>query len=228
MSAMNNMNFPCVWSFLFGLLICTKLILALVCYQCNNCDNVTSCTCNAEIETNVESSYCILLRENLPDGVNIEIKRVPRNFTAYDAYDPYYISVRETIFYDQTTPHWLSTSNLIVYACQADRCNQADLLKQFPVNGLSLMLPLDWLNENLLRKADKSTTSCYNCLNEIICRNAECFMNQTNCNIKNCRGSCIMGEKLNKSEKDHFNYESFCSDDTTDGPKPQPPEVHNQ
>ncbi|CAF0894305.1 unnamed protein product [Rotaria sordida] len=206
-------------------LLSAQLTSALICFQCNNCDDITSCTCDNIINIDTETSYCILLRESLSNAINIEIKHIPRNSTRYYIYDPHYISVQETISYNGSIRGWYTKSNKITYACQTDRCNQADLIKQLPSNGLSLMLPNDWLDGNLLRKPDKITTSCRDCEGETICDDAANLMNINKCNIKECQGSCIMGETFEKAETTQFCYESFCSDDTSMGPVMQVPEI---
>jgi hypothetical protein len=196
-------------SFLFIFLLSIQSTLTLVCYECEECTDIT-CTCNNTITTETKDSYCILLRENLSNGVNVEIKHIPRNSTNYYVSDPYYISVEETILYDKTTERWLSQSKKITYACQTDKCNQPNLLRQLPSNGLSLTLPSEWLNENLLRKADKSTTLCNEYSAERICGNRQYFINKTQCEVINCQDLCIMGETFSEAQSIQFCYESFC------------------
>jgi len=198
--------------FLFIFLLSIQSTLTLVCYECNECTDIT-CPCDNTINTETKDSYCILLRENLSDGVNVEIKHIPRNSTIYYVSDPYYISVAETILYDKTTERWLSQSNQITYACQTDKCNQPDLLRKLPSNGLSLTLPSEWLNENLLRKPDKNMTLCNECPDERICGNRQYFINTTQCEVTECQDLCIMGETFREAQPTQFCYESFCLSD---------------
>ncbi|CAF0913517.1 unnamed protein product [Rotaria sp. Silwood1] len=211
--------------FLFVFFLSTQLTSTLVCFECNNCDNIISCTCNNTVSVDVKASYCILLRESLPNAVDIEIKHISRNSTTYYIYDPYYISVQETISYDGTMRRWHSKSNKITYACQTDGCNRPDLIKQLPATGLSLMLPSDWLDENLQRKPDKITTLCRDCEGESICDDTTDLVNINKCTIKECQGSCFMGEAYEIAETTQFCHESFCSDDTSIGPIIQLPEI---
>ncbi|CAF2485589.1 unnamed protein product [Rotaria sp. Silwood2] len=211
--------------FLFVFLLSAQLTSTLNCFECNNCDNIPSCTCNTLIPVDAKTSYCILLRESVSDTVNIEIKHISRNATTYYIYDPYYISVQETISFDKVLQRWYSKSNKITYACQTDGCNRADLIKQLPSSGLSLMLPNDWLDENLQRKPDKMTTLCRKCDGETICNNTANLININKCNTQECQGSCLMSEVYEQAETTQFCYDSFCSDDTTIGPVMQLPQI---
>ncbi len=211
--------------FLFIFLLSIQSTSALSCYECNDCVNISSCiTCDNLVNT--KNSYCILLRENLEMGVNIEVKHVPRNSTTYYIYDPHYISVDEVIFYNDTTERWFSKSNKIVFGCQTDKCNKANLLQQLPPTGLSLMLNSDWLNGNILRKPDKNMTICYQCLEEPICGDTAHAVNMSTCEKKNdCQGSCVMAEAYNQGGTRNFCYQSFCTDESTQGPNTMPPEI---
>jgi hypothetical protein len=210
--------------FLFIFLLSIPSTLTLLCYQCNNCTDL-SCKCDTVVSNHTQNFYCILLRESSPFGYNIEIKLSPRNATKYYIYDPYYISVEETISYDDRSERWFSNSRKMTYACQTDNCNRADLLKQLPHNGLSLMLPHDWLNENLLRKPDKNMTICYQCPDEAICSDTT-HVNMSKCNEKkDCQGSCIMTETYEQAETTQFCYQSFCSDESSIGPEMMTPEI---
>ena len=209
--------------FLFIFLLSIQSTSALSCYECNNCIDISSCTCDNLVDT--KNSYCILLRETLETGVNIEVKHVPRDSTPYYIYDPHYISVEEIIFYNDTTERWFSKSNKIIFACQTDQCNKASLLQQLPSTGLSLMLPSDWLNGNILRKQDKNMTICYQC-EESICSDATHTVNMSTCVKKNdCQGSCMMTEIYNQGDTRNFCYSSFCTDESSQGPNPMSPEI---
>lgn len=208
--------------FLFLFLFSIQLTLTFNCYECNDCTDISSCTCNHSIEINDTDSYCILLRQSLSHRVHIEIKHVSKNLTRYYIYDPHYIMVEERIVYNDTTERWLSISNRIIYGCQTDYCNHADLLKELPSNGLSLMLPTDWLNENLQRKADQNPTLCRICDEERICGDSPETINITNtCRRQDCQGSCLTSEIFERAETTQLCYASDCSS----GPDEILPEV---
>jgi hypothetical protein len=212
--------------FLFLFLLSIQSTLTLHCYECNNCTDIPSCTCNNSIEINNTNSYCILQRETFPYGVNIEIRHIPESLTPYHIYDPYYVSVEETIVYNATTERWLSISKRITYACDTDFCNKAALLKELPSNGLSLMLPIDWLNENLQRKEVGDLTLCRNCEGQQICVNSTDFNNITHkCLRSDCQGSCVIDETFKKAETTEYCYDSACTDDTPIGPGGKLPAV---
>jgi hypothetical protein len=196
-------------------LLSIQSTLTLLCYECNNCTDIPTCTCDHTVDIDGEHSYCILLRETFTTGgVNIEIKHFPKNRTSYYIYDPYYISVRETIAYNDITERWETTSNEITYACHVDYCNKADLLKELPSNGLSLMLPTDWLSETLQRKVDGDPTLCRECTVEKVCGESPETMNISKiCQRHDCQGSCYIEGIFEEAETSQFCYTSACPDD---------------
>ncbi len=206
-------------------LLSIQSTFTLLCYDCNNCTNIQSCQCRDVFETNRTDMYCILLRETLSNGVNIEIHAFPINRTKYYIDDTHYISVVEEIIYNDTTQIWSSLSKSITYGCPTDLCNRDDLLKELPSNGLSLMLPSEWLNENLLRKEEGDPALCRNCYEEQVCGNSPDTINITACPRSECKGSCSASETFKNAETTPFCYASLCSDDTAFDPKGRLPQV---
>ena len=204
----------CFFIISFGLLLLIPLTSALLCYECKDCDDISSCTCGQLVDKKSKEYYCTLSRESDSSGYNIDIKPVPRNFTTFYVYDPSYVYVQESIVYDSKTNQWSSVSNQITYACQADRCNQADLLRQFPTKGLSLNLPRDWLNTNLQRPLNMNMTFCHHCPDEVLCSDAdtEYDIDTSKCNGKECQGSCAITELFREAESEPFCYQSICYD----------------
>ncbi|CAF1002002.1 unnamed protein product [Adineta steineri] len=199
--------------FLFSI----QSILTLRCYECENCTDV-SCPCDNIVEVNANESFCILAREKFPNGITVEIKHLPRISANHYEYTPYYISVQEIIIYNETIDKWLHQAFKIVYACQTDECNRPDLLKELPANGLSLSLPSDWLNENLLRRADQKMTTCNECPAVTFCGDKPYFINPDQCTIQECETSCIIGESFQNVETAHYCYTSFCFTSDTQTP----------
>ncbi|CAF1188356.1 unnamed protein product [Adineta steineri] len=191
--------------FLFSI----QSILTLRCYECKDCTDV-SCPCDNIVEVNANESYCILARENFPNGITVEIKHLPRISATHYEYTPYYMSVGEMITYNTTIDKWSHEAFKIVYACQTDECNRPDLLKELPTNGLSLSLPSDWLNENLLRRADQKLTTCNQCPEVTVCGNKPYFVDPDQCSIQECEHFCIIGEKFTTIEATEYCYTSFC------------------
>jgi hypothetical protein len=203
--------------FLFICFLSIQLTLTLKCYECDNCKYNSSCSCTNSVEVDTQKSYCILLRETILDFVSYEIKHEPRNITKYYIYDPYYISVEEVITHDSATGKWKSISNKTVYACQTDNCNKDDLLKHLPENGLSLMLPEDWLNKKLLRQAPEDETLCRDCDGARLCGDSPSSMNLSHlCSRKDCQGFCVTGESYETAESKQFCYTSLCPDTPVD------------
>ena len=197
-----------------GFLLLISLTSALFCYECKDCTDIRTCTCDRLVNKKAKENYCTLTRETVDGGYNVYIEAVPRNFTTFYVYDPSYVSVEESIVYDSTTETWSSVSNKMTYGCQADRCNRADLLRQLPSKGLSLNLPSDWLNTNLLRPSNKNTTFCHNCPDEVLCSDIEYFIDIGKCNGKECQGSCAITDLFAEAESDTFCYQSICADET--------------
>jgi hypothetical protein len=79
---------------IFLFLVSIQLTFAIRCYECNNCTDISSCTCEDIVDVN-GSYYCILSRESSSTGVQIEIKHFPRDIPTFYVYDPYYISVKK-------------------------------------------------------------------------------------------------------------------------------------
>ncbi|CAF1044210.1 unnamed protein product [Rotaria magnacalcarata] len=215
---MNGYIFSSLYFTILIFLLSVQFTSTLDCFDCKNCDSIASCTCDTIKSVDANNSYCILLRETSQGANNFEIRHIPWDYTPYIS-DPYHISVVETISYNEITRRWFSISNKIIYACQTDRCNRADLLKQLPANGLSLMLPDNWLSENLLRKSSKDTIICRECISENKCNHGTRIINADQCSVKICQSACLMDEKFDTTDRTQFCYESVCSDDESVDPK---------
>ena len=217
------------WNFYFSLFIVflsIQSILTIQCYECRNCTDIQSCTCTNIYETNRTDVHCILLRDTLSNGVYLEIEHRVNTFSDYHIYHTHYVSVEERIAYSATTQTWSSVSHEFVYGCQTDLCNHAELLKKLPSNGLSLMLPSEWLELNLQRKPPQNRTVCRGCPDEEICANSSAALNASLCPQQECQGSCFVTEVFKNAESAQLCYASLCSDDTTFGPVERLPEVN--
>ncbi len=212
--------------FLFILLLSIQSTFTLRCYECQNCTEIQSCTCTDVFETNRTDMYCILYRKTLTNGVYIEIEAFPKDGTPFHLYDTHYILVKEAIVYNDTTQIWSSLSEEITYGCPTDLCNRDDLLKQLPSNGLSLMLPSLWLNEQLQRKQQGDLALCRQCDDGKICGNSPDTINITACPRADCKGSCLATEVYENAETPQFCYDSLCTDDTSIGPTGELPSVN--
>ena len=213
-------------TYLFVILLSIQLAFALRCYQCKNCTNTQSCGCMDVFETNRTDMYCMLLRETLTNGVNIEVEAFPRDGSKFHLYDTHFISVEESIVYNDTTEIWSSLSREIIYGCSTDLCNSDALLKRLPANGLSLMLPSIWLNERLLRKQEGDLSLCRNCDGKEVCGDSPDTLNITACPRSDCKGSCFIDEVYQDAETPQFCYTSLCSDDTPIGPEGVSPNLN--
>ncbi|CAF0835010.1 unnamed protein product [Adineta ricciae] len=194
------------------LLVCFCLIQvnqALRCYECLDCVDET-CTCEKIVEVDAETSFCALVRENLVDSVQFEIRHKSRNETNYYQSDPYFISVEEIISYNASIDQWLSQVKAIEYACQTDGCNRPDLLKELPSDGLSLNLPSSWLNENLRRKPGLQTSSCRHCPPEPICSGTQYQVDPKVCEVKQCEDICIVDQLIENISVMKYCYELYC------------------
>ncbi|UJR30487.1 hypothetical protein I4U23_018020 [Adineta vaga] len=207
-----------IYVLLFLFLCSIQLNQSLRCYECLDCEDIT-CNCTNIIETDSKTSFCTLVRENTPSGFNVEIRHLPRNLSTHYESNPYYISVKEEIRYNASIDQWLSSANTIAFACQTDECNRPDLLKELPVNGLSLMLPSNWLNENLRRKSHGQTSSCYNCPEDEICTQTIYKPDLNKCELEQCKGICILSQTMGKSQSNQYCYESYCV--YPENPKPE-------
>lgn len=210
--------------FLFTLLFSIQLVSTLQCFDCKNCNDLAACNCNKVVTIDSNDFYCTLVRESHSFGKRFDRAFILKNDTSYIS-DPYFIGVEEKISYDKATQKWSSISDTISYGCHADKCNEYELLTKLPDNGLALMLPIDWLNNNLGRISDKDTSFCRNCPGEAECTNATSFMNESTCPIAVCEGSCEMAERFDTAETTERCYSSFCTDDTSLGPTAQPPQI---
>lgn len=207
-------------------LLSIQSILTIKCYECRNCTDIESCTCTNIYQTDDTNVHCVLLRETLSHGDNIEIEHRPNNYTDYHIYYTHYISVEESIVFNPTTKTWSSISNEIVFGCQGDLCNTVELLKKLPSNGLSLMLPSEWLNSNLQRNAPGDLALCRQCGGERICANSPTTFNVSLCPRADCHGSCLALEVFENAESEQLCYESLCTDDTIIGPNGELPSVN--
>lgn len=104
------------------------------CYDCSNtCRDLNDCKCDKVTTKPSGEFYCSLTREFIGDSAeNLYVTPVQRNATSFYVYEPYYVSVDETIRYNETSRTWTNQVASITFGCQSNRCNHVDLLKNLP------------------------------------------------------------------------------------------------
>lgn len=86
---------------IFIFLLSIEIICTLRCYECKNCTSV-DCECSMIYETNSTDSFCLLTRETITHGDRYEIHHAPAEFFLFGIADSDFISVVETIIYNDT------------------------------------------------------------------------------------------------------------------------------
>ena len=203
------------------LLFCVVLLVALrssgalQCYNCTNCLDANTCRCETTGEVKNGDFYCSLTREFVGGGENVFIKPVPRNVTNFYVYEPFYLSVEETITFDSTNQNWTKSLSSISFGCQTDRCNRADLLKQLSPRGFALQLSTDWLTQKLTRPADLSSSLCHECPDFVMCSDDPDDIDLSRCVAEPCATRCDLTETFNEAESTFYCFQSFCEPEET-------------
>ena len=178
----------------------------ITCYTCE-CFGVTSCPCTSTVVVSRDSTYCVLVRENIGQYVYI--------WSDYLGYDDTYMYVREfpyalveeSIGYDETVGRWFTTTNFVIYGCDWNLCNKPELVPLLP-DSYQMRLPETWLNSNVLGTG-QPVRNCHECPEQVQCGTTD-FLSAETCPIQPCNTTCLVLDVYDDPEFDYLCYQSFC------------------
>ncbi|CAF1118247.1 unnamed protein product [Didymodactylos carnosus] len=194
------------------LVFCIISTNGLECYDCA-CPSNTICPCDKTESIEGNNTYCVIVREHIGENIDITLEHIPRNLTKFYVKNPYYISVRESISYDDVIPEWKTDTLKVIYGCNWDLCNKPDLVPLLP-SSFSLSLPDEWLNNFIL---GSDPTMCHECPDGPSCGDTD-FFDISRCPEKACNGTCILSDLFEHPDSDplEFCYQSFCYESASD------------
>ncbi|CAF1077024.1 unnamed protein product, partial [Didymodactylos carnosus] len=172
---------------------------SLSCYECS-CKISEKCSCTETVFFNGTNTYCVITLSNL-DG-RIVLGHIDRSSPKKQIKNPHYVSVLESIIYDDLQKRWYSRNDMVNYGCNWDKCNDPKLIQSLP-HTFSLNLDSSWLNNNILEKSDATKPSCYKC-------DAQSCVDES-CKEEECNGLCRVRNVFQKPENSPEDcYESLC------------------
>lgn len=184
----------------------------LICYDCQCEDNI-NCECETYTVSNIETSYCTIIRENYEDSFDVILGPINRNSTRLYIREFPYLLVEESILYNETTKIWWTRNNIAVYGCNWDYCNDPRLIPYLP-SGFKMGLPDGWLNLNVLGTG-QPVRDCHECLEAPQCGTTE-FLDVSACPIKECNTTCVVSDTFDDPASGGLCYQSFCAPPNTE------------
>lgn len=171
-----------VRSLILLLLVSVIPCQSLDCYECGcEATNLVPCDCSL-VTSSTDNDYCVISEQRYSDTTYIQLGRVPRNATWIYVEDPYYVLTQESIRYNRTASKWSLVTTGVVFGCDWDRCNTANLIQVLP-NSFKLNISTTWLNTNIYGTG--SVSSCFKCPTEL-CSNATSPLDFSRCPMTAC------------------------------------------
>ncbi|CAF1327730.1 unnamed protein product, partial [Didymodactylos carnosus] len=181
----------------------------LECYKCY-CADSAACPCNETESRQGNNTYCVITREHIGGNFDISLGHIGTNSTKVYIKNPHYISVRESVKYNDNTSEWETIPDLIAYGCNWDYCNKPELVPLLP-GSLSLSLPNAWLDTFIL---GTNPSTCHECRDGPVCGDTD-FFDISRCPEKACNATCILSDLFDNPDTNplQFCYQSFCYGD---------------
>ncbi|CAF4019845.1 unnamed protein product [Rotaria sp. Silwood2] len=101
---------------------------SVTCYECG-CSNINIYACDCgETTTSHDGDFRIINEQRLKDKTNIQLSRLRRNTTLIYIEDHYFILLKESILFNQTTMDWyLWTDNAVLcHHCPSETCGDSE------------------------------------------------------------------------------------------------------
>ena len=184
----------------------------LACYDCF-CFNEPNCVCNNFTISDAKTSYCVILREFFGDLSDVSLGRIDRNSTRVYIEDFPYLLTEESIIYNDSTKRWITRTNLAVFGCNWDRCNDPRLVPYLP-DSFQMRMSDNWLNTNVLGTG-QPVRDCHQCPNGPVCSTNE-FIDGSQCPIQPCNTTCLVSDIFDNPANNLQCYDSFCAPPNTD------------
>nr|ACC43936.1 ArkC_4 [Philodina roseola] len=182
------------------------------CYNCYCYDN-EPCNCQKVTMQPSNSTYCVIERLTFGQDVWVTFDHISQDSTRVFIRDFPYIVVEESIIYDDRFAFWSTYTNLVIFGCNWDLCNDPALLSAIP-NTFQMRLPDQWLNTNVLGTG-QPVRDCHECPDVPQC-GSESFLDASRCPIKECNTTCLVFDTFNDPSKDEQCYQSFCAPPDTE------------
>nr|ACF16058.1 sodefrin precursor repeats A [Adineta vaga] len=177
-----------------------------ICYDCYYyhepdwpCDKLTV--------ADAKTSYCTLIRENYGDASAITLEHIDRNSTRVYIRTFPYLLVEESIIYSDTTAQWSTRTNIVVYGCNWDYCNEPKYIPHMP-ESFQMRLPDAWLNTNILGTG-QPVRDCHECPDAAQCGTLD-FLDPGRCPIEACNTTCLVSDLYSDPDTNEQCYQSFC------------------
>jgi len=159
------------------------------------------------IVTSLDSSFCVLVRENFG-----QLAYIYSDYSVYEDLNEYinefpFALVEESIGYDENSGLWVTTTNVVVFACNWNLCNKPELAPYLP-NSYQMRLPESWLNSSVLGSG-LPVRDCHECRSEPQCGSTD-YLDASTCPIQPCNTTCLVIDTFDNPEDDYLCYQSFC------------------
>ena len=176
------------------------------CYDCY-CYNDMNCACNRTTLMPSGSTYCTIVRQTVGQDTWISMEHIDRNSTRVFIREFPYLLVEESIVYREKTGLWDTFTNLVVYGCDWDYCNEPRLVPYMP-SSFQMRLPETWLNDSVLGTG-QPVRDCHQCPEAPQC-GSNSFLDASRCPIRQCNTTCLLLDTFNNPADDLQCYQSFC------------------
>jgi hypothetical protein len=178
------------------------------CYECYCSDaSISSCSCNRTTVRPAASTYCVIDRLNIGEAYYIDLGHIDRSSSRIYIRNFPYLLVEESIFYNESTGIWNTTTNYVIYGCDWDYCNHPSLVPYLPAS-FQMRLPESWLNSSVLGSG-QPVRDCHQCPDTAYCGTLD-FLDASRCPIQACNTTCVVSDIFDDPSNNLQCYQSFC------------------
>ena len=178
------------------------------CYDCYCYDGLSNCACNKTNIRSANSTYCTIILLTDGQDVWVDFEHIDQGSTRVYIREFPYLLVEESILYDERSGRWNTLTNLVIFGCNWDYCNDPRYLSSLP-NGFQMRLPETWLNTSVLGTGQPAR-NCHQCPDAAQCGSTS-FLDASRCPISSCNTTCIVSDTFDDPAKDEQCYQSYCA-----------------
>ena len=181
------------------------------CFDCY-CEGEEDCTCDIVSSYNARTTYCGITRTYYEENIYIYFHSLDIGVSYPKVLEYPFVTVEESILYDNQTGQWVTRKNEQVYGCKSDYCNKPSLLPLLPSN-FQMSLPQAWLNSNILGTG-QPIHDCHECANDTIC-SLDNTSDGNLCPVQSCNTTCYVTNSFNNLPNNEQCYQSLCIPETS-------------
>ncbi|CAF1609300.1 unnamed protein product, partial [Didymodactylos carnosus] len=184
----------------------------LTCYECICSGATPDCSCTSPTSNNDSDAVCVIIRDNSDNSANTDehLSLIKRNETETYIENSYFVLMKESIQYNDTSEKWIPRPDTVIFGCDWDMCNNPNLTTLLP-STIQMSLPSDWLNENILdTKKNVTYCDCHHCPNSSTCGNSTDFDISRCPNKVDCNSTCKLSQVYREPHSDPYCYKSEC------------------